>query len=190
MGAERPAEIVRHQIARYRLEALIEEAAERLGVLRRPQARRRGDSSMTLRIMNSPVIAMPNGEPALGKEHLVGGIRCDAVVGARTLVTLLHRAAVGSEGGPLGGGGADRYGLGRVRSRSDNSLRRNEVSPRRAPAARREGLPGSPKKSPENRPESLTSFRATNSHCVRWERSPCKCARSSESRSAPVRIRT
>jgi hypothetical protein len=80
MGAERPAEILRHQTARYRLEALIGEAAERLGVLRRPQARRRGDSSMTLRIMNSPIIAMPNGEPALSKEHLVGGIQCDRVV--------------------------------------------------------------------------------------------------------------
>jgi hypothetical protein len=68
--------------------------------------------------------SMPNGEPALSKEHLVGGIQCDAVVGARTLVKLLHRAAVGSEGGPPGGGGADRYGhhvLLELSTKTDNS---------------------------------------------------------------------
>jgi hypothetical protein len=55
------------------------------------------------------------------------------------------------------------------------------------------GLEGSSKlakNSPENRPDSLTSFRATNLRCVRQRRSPCKCTRSTESCSAPERIRT
>ena len=46
------------------------------------------------------------------------------------------------------------------------------------------------KNSPENRPESLTSFRATNSNPDRETGSACKCTRSAESGSAPERIRT
>src|SRR5215207_2011090 len=52
------------------------------------------------------------------------------------------------------------------------------------------GSAKSPKKSPENRPESLTSFRATNSHPERQRQRSCKCTRSAESGSAPERIRT
>ena len=44
--------------------------------------------------------------------------------------------------------------------------------------------------SPENQPESLTSFRAANWRRPLLNRSPCKRTRSSELRSAPERIRT
>src|SRR5207249_4633231 len=47
-----------------------------------------------------------------------------------------------------------------------------------------------PKSAPENRPESLTSFRETTSHHARQRGSRCKCARSAEGGSAPDRIRT
>ena len=45
-------------------------------------------------------------------------------------------------------------------------------------------------RAPENRPESLTSFRAANRRRARQEETPCKCERYSESCSAPHRIRT
>jgi len=46
------------------------------------------------------------------------------------------------------------------------------------------------KNSPETRPESLTSFRATNSSPEHGNRSTWKCALSAESCNAPERIRT
>jgi hypothetical protein len=52
------------------------------------------------------------------------------------------------------------------------------------------GLRKSPKMSPENQPDSLTSFRVANSRHAHPDRSPCKCTRSSELCSAPERIRT
>src|SRR5215204_847826 len=36
---------------------------------------------------------------------------------------------------------------------------------------------GAPKSAPENRPESLTSFRATNQKCEDQRQTPCKCRR-------------
>jgi hypothetical protein len=56
--------------------------------------------------------------------------------------------------------------------------------------AARRAVSKSPKMSPENQPESLTSFRATNRGPERQERSPCKGSRSAESCNAPERIRT
>jgi hypothetical protein len=50
--------------------------------------------------------------------------------------------------------------------------------------------PAAPKSAPENRPESLTSFRTTNHGSEHPRRSPCKCSRSAETCSAPERIRT
>jgi hypothetical protein len=47
-----------------------------------------------------------------------------------------------------------------------------------------------PESAPENRPESLMSFRAANWRRARPKETPCKCARSSEPGSAPDRIRT
>lgn len=56
--------------------------------------------------------------------------------------------------------------------------------------ARRPRSSGAPRSAPENRPESLTSLRATNGRRARQERSSWKCTRSSESDNAPDRIRT
>jgi hypothetical protein len=50
--------------------------------------------------------------------------------------------------------------------------------------------PDAPKSAPENRPESLTSFRTTNHGSEHPRRSPCKCSRSAGTCSAPDRIRT
>ena len=49
---------------------------------------------------------------------------------------------------------------------------------------------GAPKSAPENRPEPLTSFRATNGECEEQSQIRCKCLRTAERRSAPDRIRT
>jgi hypothetical protein len=51
-------------------------------------------------------------------------------------------------------------------------------------------MSGCPKSAPENRSESLTSFRTTNHGSEHPRRSPCKCARSAETCSPPERIRT
>ena len=48
----------------------------------------------------------------------------------------------------------------------------------------------SPKTSPENRPDSPTSFRATNLATSRGKRTTCRYSRSAESCDAPERIRT
>src|SRR5437879_2368671 len=57
-------------------------------------------------------------------------------------------------------------------------------------AAARQPVKGAPKSAPENRPESLTSFRATNRRLRQLGRSPSKCSQTAERRSAPERIRT
>ena len=67
---------------------------------------------------------------------------------------------------------AIEHGLFGVDIQTAADRRRNAAS--RSAREQRRDRPGtSPKKSPENRPESLTSFRATNSRRARQRRSPC-----------------
>ena len=86
-----------------------------------------------------------------------------------------------------------RRGAGRQRGhpvRGPHGSTATSYGERRSRQRPRTWRPRSPKKSPENRPESLSSFQAMYWPRAGQRRSPCKCTRSSESNSAPERIRT